>query len=274
MEQRDVHGVDAVSAAAFGDLSERLGPYPGPSSDPTASAVRVAHLLETDPGGAWVAERDGELCGVALALVREGLWGLSLLVVRPEVQSQGVGRELLARAWAHGAAARGRVILASRDQRALRSYVRLGLDLAPALHAVGRPRGIGAPTGLRALRPEDRPWLDEVDRAVRGAAHGPDIDALLATGATVTVLPDRGYAIERDGALRLLAATDDEAAGALLRAYLATTKRAFVDWLTSAQQWAIRACVDAGLRLDASGAVLTAGELGPLRPYLPSGAYL
>ena len=275
MEPRDVRRVDDVSSAAFSDLNERVGPYPGPPSDPEASAVRVAHLLETDPGGAWVAERDGELCGVALALVREGVWGLSLLVVRPEVQSRGVGRELLRRAWDHGAGARGHIVLASKDQRALRSYVGLGLDLHPALMAVGTPRGVRAPEGVRPWRPEDRAWADDVGRAVRGAPHGRDIDALVAVGSTAAVLPGRGYAVGRDGGLRLLAATSEDDARTLLDWHLAGAgANAFVDWLTSAQQWAIRACLGAGLALEPSGAVLTGGELGPMRPYLPSGAYL
>jgi GNAT superfamily N-acetyltransferase len=277
MERSDVHRVDAVSSAAFADLNDRVGAYPGPSSDPSASAVRVGHLLATDPGGAWVAEgEDGALCGVALALVREGVWGLSLLVVLPDVQSQGVGRELLARAWAYGEGrAHGFVILASRDQRALRSYVRLGLDLHPALNAAGRPRGVSAPAGVRPWQEGDRAWADEVGRAVRGGAHGDDIGALLAAGATASVLPERGYAVSKGGAVRLLAAADEEAARTLLQAQLAAAADGiFVDWLTSAQQWAIRACIDAGLALDISGAVLTGGELGPMRPYLPSGAYL
>jgi GNAT superfamily N-acetyltransferase len=275
MEPRDVARVPAVSAAAFDDLNARVAEYPGSPSDPEAARLRVAHLLETDPGGAWVAERDGDLCGAALALVREGVWGLSLLVVRPEAQSQGVGRELLARAHAYGDGARGFIILASRDQRALRSYVRLGLDLHPALNAVGHPTGVPAPEGVRPWRAEDHAWAADVGRAVRGAAHGTDIDAFAAGGADVTVLPGRGYAAARDGDLKLLAAADEDAALTLLQAHLArTTGLAFVDWLTSGQQWAIRACVDAGLGLDATGAILTAGEVGPMRPYLPSGAYL
>ena len=71
--------------------------------------------------------------------------------------------------------------------------------------------------------------------------------------------------------------SDEEAARLLLRAHLAVAGgvKATVEWLTSAQQWAIRECLAAGLERDtAHGAVLLAGELGPLRPYLPSGAYL
>jgi hypothetical protein len=241
------------------------------------AAVRLRHLLATDPGGAWVAERDGGVAGCALALLREGIWGLSLLVVRPELQSAGVGRELLARATAYGEGARGRLILASRDARALRAYVRLGLDLHPAAIATGTPRGVDPPAGIRPAAPDDRPWIDAVGRTVRGAAHGDDLDAFAAADATVSVLPERGYAVSRGGSLKLLAATDEQAARALLRAHLAAVagSEATVEWLTSSQQWAIRECLDAGLTLDsAGGAVLTGGELGAMVPYLPSGAYL
>jgi GNAT superfamily N-acetyltransferase len=276
MEPRDVPFVDDVATAAFDGLNQRVGRYPGQPAPPQSAAVRFAHLLETDPGGSWVAERDGTLCGVALGIVREGVWGLSLLVVRPDAQSAGVGRELLARAWRHGNGARGFIVLGSRDARALRSYVRLGLALHPAMHAVGRPRAMSAPAEVRPWTGSDRGWADEVGRAVRGAAHGGDLDAFLASGATIAVLPERGYAVARGADLKLLAAVDDDAARTLLTAHFAAAgdDTAIVSWLTSGQQWAIRACVDAGLRLDASGAVLTAGELGPMRPYLPSGAYL
>jgi GNAT superfamily N-acetyltransferase len=277
MTEADLHGMHTVSMASFRDLSRRLREPPEPQSPFDIYAVRARHLLGTDPGGAWVAERDGEIVGCALALVREGVWGLSLLVVDPSMQSEGIGHALLERARAHGDGARGLIVLASRDPRALRAYVRLGLDLHPAGIATGTPRAAAMPEEVRAAQPGDRPWVDAVGRAVRGAAHGDDLDAFAAAGATVSVLPERGYAVARGPALKLLAATDEDAARTLLRAHLAASsgQEVTVEWLTSAQQWAVRECLDAGLALDtAHGAVLTAGELGPMAPYLPSGAYL
>jgi hypothetical protein len=87
---------------------------------------------------------------------------------------------------------------------------------------------------------------------------------------------DRGYAFEADGAVKLLAATDPEAAADLLRAALAGGgDRVIVEWLTARQSWAVPVCVEAGLelRLDA-GAVFVAGDVGRFAPYLPNGAYL
>jgi hypothetical protein len=83
--------------------------------------------------------------------------------------------------------------------------------------------------------------------------------------------------VHRDGALKLLAAADDEAATALLRTVLARMPpdaQAEVEWLTPTQQWAIDVARDAGLDVRPYGALFLRGETGPFRPYLPGGAYL
>jgi hypothetical protein len=128
---------------------------------------------------------------------------------------------------------------------------------------------------VRAGARADVPLTEAVDRAVRGAAHGPDIGCLLEMGAELLVVPERGYAVFRNG-LRLLAATDEEAARDLLRAVLARTEgEAEIEWLSERQQWALDVCLDAGLDLRAdAGTVFADGEIGPFRPYLPSGAFL
>jgi GNAT superfamily N-acetyltransferase len=276
METRDVDAAFQVSAAAFDDLARRMGLPPETPQPVAFGRLRVGRPLATDPGGSWVAERDGEIVGAATAIVREGVWGLSLLVVRPEAQSEGVGRELLARAYEYGNGARGWIVLASADSRAMRAYARLGLHLHPAIAARGDANARPVPE-LRAGTAADLPFADAVSRAVRGAAHGQDIFALVEAGGRFVVLPERGYAVIRGGAIRLLAAFDEESAATLLRGCfaLAGDEEASVRWLTSSQAWAIGPCLDAGLRLEGDGgAVLLAGDVGPFSPYLPSGAYL
>jgi GNAT superfamily N-acetyltransferase len=277
LQARDTDAILDLMVEAFQDLNRRFGEPPEPPGPVAAGRVRVRRLLAADPGGGWVAERDGRVVGCSLALMREGVWGLSLLVVSPGAQSSGVGRELLARAWEYGRGARGWIILASRDSRALRSYARLGLHLHPALAARGRPRRVSSPPDGRPGTLDDLPLTAEVDRAVRGAAHGDDLVALLESGGDLLVLPDRGYAVVRDGAIRLLAARDEDGAATLLRACLAAAgaREASVEWITSAQGWAIAPCLEAGLELRMDvGAVFLAGDVGPFAPYLPSGAYL
>ncbi len=263
--------------AAFQDLNVRMGEPPEPAGPIEHARVRVARCLATDPGGSWVAERDGEVVGCALAIVREGVWGLSLLIVSPDAQSGGTGRELLARAFEYGNGARGWIVLASRDPRALRSYSRLGLDLHPAVAARGRVRSLEAPPEVRPGTRDDLPLTEAADRAARGAAHGEDMLAMLQVGGDLLVLPDRGYVLVRNGNVRQLAAFDDEAAATLLRAALASAagNEASVEWMTAAQNWAIPVCLDAGLELKTDiGGVFLGGDVGPFRPYLPSGAYL
>jgi len=279
MREEDVPEVNEVSLRAFGDLARRQGYEDVPPPPVAAAHARLRRVLATDPGGAWVAERGGAIAGAALGLVREGLWGLSLLVVDPRAQSAGAGRELLARARAHGDGARGHVILSSTDPRSMRAYARLGLDAHPCLAATGRPTGVATPPGVREGGAADLPLTERVDRAVRGAAHGADLETMREGGATLLVLPERGYAMVSGGRIRVCAAFDDVGASTVLRGALAHVAaagdHARVEWLSARQQWAIGVCLDARLELDASeGCVFTGGDVGPFSPYLPSGAYL
>ena len=273
----DVPAAQDLMVAAFQDLERRFHETPTPAGDPEPGRVRLRRILATDPGGCWVAEDAAGLTGVGMALVREGLWGLSLLVVRPDAQSGGIGRSLLARTLEYGDGARGGIILASPDARALRAYTRAGFALHPTVSAIGRPRDVTAAPEVRPFAPADHELAAAVDRAVRGAAHAGDLDALAAGGSELLTYPDRGYAVHADGTVKTIAAFDDEAAAALLRTVLARApagKDVDVSWLTSSQQWAIEVVVAAGLGLHPRGAVCLRGDVGRFRPYIPGGAYL
>jgi GNAT superfamily N-acetyltransferase len=276
MHEDDVEAVHDLNVLTFEALDASRGRPPEPRPDPALAYIRYRHLVRHDPAGAWVAEHEGDIVGCALALRREDVWGLSLLVVRPDLQSSGTGGALLRRAHEYADGARGWIIMASPDPRALRAYFRLGLELHPSAAAVGTPRAV-APDGLREGDASDIPFTAAVDRQVRGAAHGPDIGVGLEMGHALLIVPERGYALVRpDGGVRLLAALDDAAAADLLRAALARADgEVTVDWLTAKQQWAFAVCVEAGLKLNAgAGAVFTSGDVGPFTPYLPSGAFL
>jgi GNAT superfamily N-acetyltransferase len=244
-------------------------------------AARVAHLLTTDPGGAWVAEAaDGEIVGVALALVREGIWGLSLLGVKPGVQGQGIGGRLLEGALRTLEGCRGGIILASTDPRALRRYFRAGFRLVPCVAAAGPINRSRIPAGLRTRDgslDDDRELLDALSRRVRGASHAPDVPAMLAAGGRLLVHDDGGWAIERDGSPLLLAASGDAVATDLLWSCFAAGPpgaTVHVDFIAAGHDWAIAVALDMGLTLGTEGPVFVRGELGTLAPYLPSGAYL
>jgi GNAT superfamily N-acetyltransferase len=271
----DTDAVFALTVTTFDALSVAEGHDPEPAPDPAEVRPRYANLVRSDPGGCWVAEEDGRLVGCSMAIMREGIWGLSLLIVHPERQSEGLGRELLDRAHAYGDGARARIILSSTDSRALRAYARLGLAPRPCLRATGAARA-EVPDGVREGSAADFPLLDSISRHVRGAAHQPDLHTYLEMDATILIAHERAYAVLAHGQLRLLAGIDEAAAQDALRAALARSDgEAGIDWLSERQAWAIPVCLDAGLRLQTgTGAVWTSGDVGPFTPYLPSGAFL
>jgi GNAT superfamily N-acetyltransferase len=276
MRDDDVEAVSDLSVRAFEEYARRRGEPVLPRPADAAAHVRLRHLLATDPGGCWVAD-DGTVAGAGLALVREGIWGLSLLVVDPAVQSAGIGRALLERTLAYGNGARGGIILASADPRALRAYARAGFALHPTVRATGVPRDVEPDPAVRAFTPDDHPMAAAVDRAVRGAAHGSDLDALARGGSELLVYPGRGYLAIRDGDVKALAAADEVTARALLATALAripAAGTAQVEWITARQQWAVDVTLAARLELQPQSAVFLRGEVGPFTPYIPGGAYL
>jgi GNAT superfamily N-acetyltransferase len=278
MRRDDDVAIHEVSVVTFADLGVRLREPPSAAPPLMPALVRIQQLFERDPGGAWVAEEGGRMVGAALALDREGVWGLSLLVVLPEYQSKGVGRALLARSLEYaGGGGRGAIILASPDSRALRAYARAGFEAHPCFDASGRPRVGAAPPAVREGHAGDIPFTEAIDRAVRGGAHGSDIAAMLRAQRRLFVHPDRGYAVAGGNGVNLLAALDEDAARDLLLAVLADApadQEVHVEWITAAQQWAVPVVLDAGLALKPGGAVFVRGDVGPFTPYLPSGAYL
>jgi hypothetical protein len=218
--------------------------------------------------------------GVALALIREGIWGFSLFAVALELQGRGVGRRLLEAAFAYGADARGHIILSTASPAAMRRYARLGLELRPCVAAAGivDPARRPVAVGVREAGAEGIAVADGIGREVRGAGHGPDLEVLLeGPGTRLLLCDDRAFAVTRDDRVMVVAGRDEEAATRVLDAALAAARPGAsveVDFLTAGQDWAVRACLDAGLSLSPEGPMFTGGELGPLRPYLPSGAYL
>lgn len=273
-------------AGAVLELAGRTLPPPPGAADARAlragTLARLAHPCATDPGGCWVAERpDGRVGGAGQAIVREGLWGLSLLAVDEDLRGRGVGRALLGRCLEHGeaqAAGRG-LILSSEHPAAMRRYARAGFALHPALAVAGIPVLDAAPSraAVPDAGPAGLPAANEIGRAVRGAGYGEDLAVWLAHGARLLVVEDRAFACAREGRVLLVAGRDAQAAQLALWAALVSAPRGATvsaDFLTGAQQWAVRVALDARLALSPEGPVCTRGFAAPPAPYLPSGAFL
>ena len=283
--EADTDGAVRVQIAAFDDHDRRWG---RPLTETTPERLdgqrrRIRHFLTHDPDGAWVAtDVDDRVLGVALALRRERLWGLSLLAVDPAAQSRRIGRRLLDAALGYADPDGPAVILSSSDPRAMHRYASAGFALHPQVRATGpvtvaRLRTPELP--VRQATPADFTLADEVDRVARGAPRGPDHELLASQGVMFVVDADgrRGYAHLHGGRVRTIAATDDVTATALLWRALAHAcdlgTDATVEHVAGNQQWAVRAVVEAGLSLEPSGPAFWRGRTPPAA-YLPSGPYL
>ncbi len=242
---------------------------------------RVAHALATDPDGCFVAEYGGQVIGVAEAIVREGLWVLSLLAVDPGGQSTGAGRLLMDRALAYAPDRAGGLIVSSNDPRALRLYARGGFALRPTFQARGRLDRRRIPrfrVPISQAGKGDLEALAAVTREVRGAAYTPELAYALDRGSRLLRAGDRGFAIAHPGqGVWLLIARDDEAASALLWSALDYAARDREDvrvrWIDGEQQWAVDVVLAAGLQLEAYGALCVQGRTGSLRPFIPSAPF-
>ncbi|MBV9369037.1 MAG: GNAT family N-acetyltransferase, partial [Frankiales bacterium] len=143
LREADVEAARLVQVAAFAAHDERMGE---PVTVDTPERIerrrrRLRHFLANDPGGCWVATDGDRIAGVALASIRDGLWGLSLLVVDASLHGRGIGRRLLAAALHYGAPPGRGVIMATRDPGAIRLYAEAGFALHPQVRASGLVRG-------------------------------------------------------------------------------------------------------------------------------------
>lgn len=267
----DLEAAARVAAAAFSrDLSDE--------ALARRWRERIAYPWRTDPGGAFVAELDGQVIGVAQAIVRERLWCLSMLAAEPGIQSTGVGRALMERVARYGNGAGPGLIVSSNDPRALRLYAVSGFALHPTFEASGIVDRSRLPALGGSVREDDGEDLEAfagLTRKVRGAPYTDDLRFLCAHGARLLRIGDRGFAaVNPEGMLWALVARDEESAGALLWNALALADGAArVRWITGAQQWAIDILARAGLPLTAYGALCVRGSPGPLAPFLPNNSF-
>lgn len=245
---------------------------------------RTRHFLGTDPQGSWVAEDEGIVVGMSQSFVREDYWVLSQLGTLPGRQGRGVGRELLRLALTHGDPHSPGTIQCSRDPKAMALYTSFGFVLHPVVAAWGamRPGSVERPPEVVRHEPDqvterELAIVAAIDRRVRGSARSVDIVSMLAhPGHRLLLLGEEGYAVAKDDRIVALGARDESSATLVLQAMLADApagETIEVNWLTSAQQWAICEVVRAGIELQPFGPVMVRGMAAPPRPYIPSGGF-
>lgn len=115
------------------DLARRHGGTPPPTR-PKDIAPALAHLQRTDPRGFHVASRAGRIVAFAATILRGNTHFLSMFWALPALQSQGVGRRVLSRAFEgpRPPSSAVRCVYASLDTRAQMLYLKFGM----------RPRGM------------------------------------------------------------------------------------------------------------------------------------
>ena len=219
------------------------------------------------------------------AIVRDGIWGLSLLAVHPDRHARGTGtRAPAGRARPTPRARAARLICARQDPQAMRLYARAGFDLRPCV--ARRRRSSTAPRSPPACAraPSRRPRGGRGARPRRSAA-APTTPADLALAADApgarrccssTAAASRSTS---DGSpIAARAPTDDEAATDLLWSCLAAAPRRRRPSTSTpsppARTGRSASASTRAWRSRPDGPMFTRGELGPLRPWLPSGALL
>jgi ribosomal protein S18 acetylase RimI-like enzyme len=286
MTEDDVPAAVAAFESGLLGISANAGlPITGNSiQDERRRQDRTRHFLATDPGGSWVAEEGDTIVGMSQSFVREDYWMLSQLGTVPGRQGRGVGRELLKLAISHGDPNSPGTIQCSSDPKAMALYTGFGFTLHPVVTAWGaiRPRSVTRPPEVDRYEPDQvgerqLQVIAAIDRAVRGSVRTVDIVAMLTQpGNRLLLHGDQAYAIAKDERIVTLGAHQEESAVLVLRAMLAEApagETIEVNWLTSAQQWAVREVVAAGIELRPYGPVMVRGMDGPPRPYIPSGGF-
>lgn len=295
--EEDAEAVRHIIEAAFaGESPASSGPFAGPGSGSSKVPVsersvrhetqrreRIRHLVRTDPAGSWIAaDAAGRPVGAAQSLIREGTWGLALLVVLPEAQGKGVGTALLQRTLHYGRACLRGIIGSSPHPVAARTYRKAGFDLHPAMrmHGTVDPSRLADPDGPTVVgSAAHRDLMDSVDRRLRGGAHGVDHEYLLRHRRLFVSddLAGSGYCyLREDGRVELLAATSRRMATRVLTAALLSVPegtQAVIRDLTAEQQWALDVGLAAGLEVTPAGYVCLRG-MRPPTPYIPSGSFL
>jgi GNAT superfamily N-acetyltransferase len=128
----DSYAVFLVFEEALADLLPRVGIQPnGRYDDPEKldrswrSRRALYEYLASNHDQFWVAEQKGRIVGFARSIVHDDVRELTEFFVRPDLQSQGIGKTLFERAFP--ADGKRHSIIATTDLRALVRYLKAGV---------------------------------------------------------------------------------------------------------------------------------------------------
>ena len=292
---RDLLACARVCVRSIQDLNRRLG------KPPLQTHARdlipfMRHALRTDPRGFQVAVSEGKIVCYPITILRGKTHFLAQFFSLPRVQSRGIGRKILTRAFEEPRPPRDaiRCLVASLDVRAESLYMKFGMQPRTTIyHLVGKPsqttahgdlelRQVGA-TGKSTRR--SREIAARFDARLRGARRDVDQRFFMtaAPGSRFFEAQRKGrtagyVVIRENGAIGPAGIVDASLSGDLLAASLERvhelgSEKAFV-WVPGLNAGAVRAAFAAGLKVDFLTVWMAAAPIGNLETYIPSGGVL
>src|SRR3989454_3652021 len=253
------------------------------------------HALTTDPDGFHVAIVRGRIVCYAITILRGKTHFLAQFFGKPGMQSRGIGRQVLARAFDAPRPPRGtiRCVVASLDLRAQALYTKFGMLPRTILyHVEGKPtestvRGLElrqvGPTGTSTTRARD--LAARFDRPLREARRDVDQRHFLTAVKGSRFFDARagpktvGYVvIQGNGAIGPGGVLDPSLSAALMSAAIAKAHEIGMKtgsaWVPGLNEGALTAAFEAGVANEFLTAWMAARDILQLESYLPSGGVL
>jgi len=157
----DMMGCARVFLASATDLARRQGTE-APTLRAKDMARSLAHVQSTDPKGFQVAVRRGRVIAFASTILRGKTHFLSMFWALPTIQSKGVGRRVLERAFTKPRPPKSavRCVYASLDSRAQALYIKFGMYPRGMFYMLlGRPKRSPKPKRGVELVPVGEPGV-------------------------------------------------------------------------------------------------------------------
>ena len=297
---RQARSTDMLSCArvfvrSSRDLARRHGNTPPPTR-PNDIAPALAHLQHTDPRGFHVAVKGGRVVAFAATIVRGNTHFLSMFWTLPGLQSRGVGRRVLTRAFEEPRppASAVRCVYASLDTRAQMLYLKFGMRPRGMFYLLkGAPRETPRPRHAVELKQVGMPGkatapmlaiAARFDRTFRGARRDADIRYVMSlAGARFFIAragrKTIGYAIVNEkGRVGPAGVLDARYSAGLAWAIAEAARKLEAKELfvvvPGTNAGALDAFLDAGLKTEFFGAWMSAKPVGSFDGYLLAGGML
>ena len=284
-----------VFVRSASDLARRHS-NPAPTLRIQDMAAMLAHLQRTDPKGFQVALGNGRVVAFASTILRGNTHFLSMFWALPSVQSRGVGRRLLTRAFERPRppASAVRCVYASLDSRAQALYLKFGMYPRGMFYLLkGPPKGSPRPERNVELVPLGEPGkasremlnvAARFDRVFRAARRDDDIRHVMSLpGARFFLVraggSTQGYAIVSENGRAGPACVMDPRYSAGLAWATKEAARGMgaeniIAIVPGVNSGALEVFFGAGLKTEFFGAWMSAKPIGAFESYLLAGGML